>query len=49
MADTISAETGAKKLLLHSCHNITKADFDSGLGYLEIMRRNLAALKEALD
>jgi zinc transport system substrate-binding protein len=48
MADTVSEETGAKKLLLHSCHNITKRDFDSGLGYLEIMRRNVETLKEAL-
>jgi zinc transport system substrate-binding protein len=49
MANTISGETGAKKLLLHSCHNITKRDFDSGLGYLEIMKRNIENLKEALD
>ena len=48
MADTISGETGAKKLLLHACHNISKRDFDSGLGYLEIMRRNTASLREAL-
>jgi len=48
MADTISGETGAKKLLLHACHNISKRDFDSGLGYLEIMRRNAASLREAL-
>jgi zinc transport system substrate-binding protein len=49
MADTISEETGAKKLLLHSCHNVTKRDFDSGLGYLEIMRRNVETLREALQ
>jgi zinc transport system substrate-binding protein len=49
MADTISGETGAKKLLLHSCHNITKREFDSGLGYLAIMRRNVANLREALN
>ena len=48
MANTISGETGAKKLLLHSCHNITKKDFDSGLSYLEIMKGNVANLKEAL-
>ncbi|MDR2717679.1 MAG: metal ABC transporter substrate-binding protein [Treponema sp.] len=48
MADTISGETGAKKLLLHSCHNITRRDFDSGLGYTEIMRRNVENLREAL-
>ncbi|MDR0497340.1 MAG: metal ABC transporter substrate-binding protein [Treponema sp.] len=48
MADTISGETGAKKLLLHSCHNITKKDFDSGLGYLDLMNRNVESLREAL-
>ena len=48
MANTISGETGAKKLLLHSCHNITKRDFDSGLSYIEIMRGNIANLREAL-
>ena len=49
MADTICGETGAKKLLLHSCHNITKRDFDSGIGYLELMRGNVVNLREALD
>jgi zinc transport system substrate-binding protein len=48
MANTIGGETGAKKLLLHSCHNITKRDFDSGLGYLEIMKSNIKNLREAL-
>jgi zinc transport system substrate-binding protein len=48
MADAISGETGAKKLLLHACHNISKRDFDSGLGYLAIMRRNAENLREAL-
>jgi zinc transport system substrate-binding protein len=48
MADTISGETGAKKLLLHACHNISKRDFDAGLGYLDLMRRNVENLREAL-
>jgi len=48
MADTISGETSAKKLLLHSCHNISKRDFDAGLGYLDLMRQNVENLKEAL-
>jgi zinc transport system substrate-binding protein len=48
MADTISGETGARKFLLHSCHNITKRDFDSGLGYIDLMRRNAENLREAL-
>jgi zinc transport system substrate-binding protein len=48
MANTISGETGAKKLLLHACHNITKRDFDAGLGYLDLMRKNVENLREAL-
>ena len=48
MADTVSEETGAKKLLLHACHNISKRDFDAGLGYLELMRQNVENLREAL-
>jgi zinc transport system substrate-binding protein len=49
MANTISGETGAKKLLLHACHNISKQDFDAGLGYLELMRRNAENLRQALN
>jgi zinc transport system substrate-binding protein len=48
MADTISRETGAKKLLLNSAHNLSKRDFDSGQSYLEIMRGNVKNLREAL-
>ena len=48
MAGTISSATGAKKLLFHSCHNLTKKDFDSGLGYIDLMRRNAENLREAL-
>jgi zinc transport system substrate-binding protein len=48
MAASVSGETGAKKLLLHSCHNITKRDFDAGLGYLDFMRKNVENLREAL-
>jgi zinc transport system substrate-binding protein len=48
MADTIAAETGAKKLLFHAGHNISKNDFDRGLTFLEIQRANVPRLKEAL-
>ena len=48
MANTISRETGARKLLFHACHNISKQDFDAGLGYLELMRGNVGNLREAL-
>ncbi|MDR1785435.1 MAG: zinc ABC transporter substrate-binding protein, partial [Spirochaetaceae bacterium] len=48
MADTIAGETGAKKLLLHSAHNVSKKDLDSGKTYLDFMGANVEALKEAL-
>jgi zinc transport system substrate-binding protein len=48
IADTICEETGAKKLLLHAVHNISKRDFDRGTGYYELMTQNIQNLKEAL-
>ena len=49
MADTICEATGAKKLLLHACHNISKKDFDDGETYLSLMEQNVQNLKEALQ
>ena len=48
MADTIAGETGAKKLLLHAGHNISKRDFDRGLTFLETQQANVPRLREAL-
>ena len=48
MADAICESTGAKKRMLHSCHNISRDDFQRGAGYLELMKRNVSALREAL-
>lgn len=48
MADTICEATNAKKLLLHSCHNVSKDDLKKGLGYVELMTQNVENLKEAL-
>ncbi len=49
MADTLCEETGAKKLLFSSCHNVTKEEFENNVTYLDLMRQNLASLKEALN
>ena len=49
IANTIGEATGAKVLLLHACHNISKSDFEAGKTYLELMTANAAALKEALN
>ena len=49
IADAIVSATGCKKLLLHSCHNVSRADFDEGVTYLDLMTRNVESLKEALS
>ncbi len=49
VADLVCESTKAKKLLFHSCHNVTADEFESGVTYVDIMRNNLNNLKEALD
>lgn len=48
MADIICEDTGCKKLLFHSAHNVSLQELEAGISYLEIMRANLENLKEAL-
>ena len=48
MASTISDATGAKVLLFHACHNVTKDEMARGVSYLELMNQNAENLKEAL-
>ena len=48
-AETISEETGAKVLEMHSCHNVSREDFDGGATYVSLMRKNLENLKKALN
>ncbi len=49
IADAICEDTGAKKLVLHSCHNLTKDEVESGEDYISIMKKNIENLKEALN
>lgn len=49
VARSISAETGAKLLLFHSCHNITKEELEKGTTYLSLMKQNAKNLKEGLE
>lgn len=49
IANTISKETGAKILEFHSAHNISQNDFDNGITYVDIMKKNIDALKVALN
>jgi len=45
----VAMETGAKMLLLHSCHNISSDEMKRGESYLSLMRQNYHNLKEALN
>jgi zinc transport system substrate-binding protein len=49
VARSISAETGAKLLLFHSCHNVTKKELEEGATYLSLMKQNAKNLKEGLE
>ena len=48
-ADILAEETGAKPLLFHSCHNVSREEIESGVSYLSLMWQNTEALKEALN
>lgn len=49
VAEIIGEETGAVPLLLHSCHNVTRAQFDSGITYVELMEQNIENLRKGID
>lgn len=49
IADCICEMTGAKKALLHSCHNVSAKEIEEGKDYISIMYDNLSVLKEALN
>ncbi len=49
IANSIAKETGAQALLLHSCHNVSKDELNSGVSYISLMKKNLENLKIALN
>ena len=49
MAETVVSETGCKALLFHSCHNVTKEEFENGETYYSLMKKNAENLKTALS
>ena len=49
MVNAISRDTGAKKMLLNSVHNVTDSDYKAGKTYVDLMKPNVEALKEALN
>ena len=49
VSEAIQKETGVKILELNSAHNISKEDFDKGITYVDIMKKNIEVLKIALN
>lgn len=49
VAEIIGEETGAEPRLLHSCHNVTRREFDEGITYLQLMWNNVESLRAGLD
>lgn len=49
IADTISKETGAAKLVFHTIHNASQEEINNGETYISLMQKNLQNLKQALS
>ena len=49
VARTIAEATGAELELFSTAHNVTKDELANGVTFVDIMRRNLAAVKKGLD
>ena len=49
VAKAVTEQTGAEMLLLHSCHNVTKDDFDAGVTYVSLMQQNADNLEKGLN
>lgn len=49
IADTISKETGATKLVFHTIHNASQEEINNGETYISLMKKNLQNLKQALS
>ncbi len=49
VANALNEQTGVKLLELNSAHNVTLDEFNNKITYVDIMKNNLDALKEALQ
>jgi len=48
LAEAVAAETGAEILPLYTVEHVSKNDFNNGVTYVELMRRNLDSLQRGL-
>ena len=49
IAKEIASDANAKVLEFGSCHNVSLEDFNNGVTYVDIMKKNIDVLKEALN
>lgn len=49
VARAVAETTGAQVRTFHSCQTVSRAEFDSGTSYLDLMWQNLEVLKEGLS
>lgn len=49
IASAISKDTNTTIMEFNSAHNITQSDFDSGITYIDLMKKNIDALRIALN
>ena len=49
IAETIAGETNAKLLLLNAAHNLSRDQFDKGLSFFDILKRDLDNLRVGLE
>lgn len=49
VAQAIAETTGAQVRTFHSCQTVSRAEFDSGVTYLQLMEANADALREGLS
>lgn len=48
VTEIICEESGADMALLHSCHNVTRRELESGVTYLDLMKGNVESLRRGL-
>ncbi len=48
VADSIAESAKVKAMELHSGHNVTKEQLENGISYVDLMKKNIKVLKEAL-
>ena len=48
VADSIAEATDTKTAMFHTCHNVSRAEMDSGVTYVSLMEQNLETLRDNL-